>query len=159
MAKRKIAKQAAPKKAAVKKPARKPARKAAPKAAPKAAKVTRKLISSGSPWEPKMGYSRAVRVGNAVYVSGTTGLEADGYYGQAKKAIEKILAAVAPEGVRAEHCVRTRMYVVDITKWNEVADAHGEIFRDIRPATAIVQVPALIEPGMLIEIEADFVIP
>lgn len=155
MAKRKTVKKAAPKKAAVKKIARKPAKKAAAK---KVTKPRRKLISSGSPWEPKMGYSRAVRVGDTIYVSGTTGLEADGFYGQAKKAIEKILAAVAPEGVRAEHCVRTRMYVTDISKWNEVADAHGEIFKDIRPATVIVQVPALIEPAMLVEIEADFVI-
>lgn len=143
------------------KPARKPAAKAKPKAAVKTAarpaKVVRKLISSGSAWEPKMGYSRAVRVGNTIYVSGTTAGDVEGYYAQTRATIERILAAVAPEGAKAEHVVRTRMYVLDITQWEEVARAHGEIFGAIRPATAIVEVSKLIDPKLVIEIEADFV--
>jgi enamine deaminase RidA (YjgF/YER057c/UK114 family) len=146
-------------------PARKvaPAKKAAParkaaKPVRKAAKVTRKLISSGSAWEPIMGYSRAVRVGNVVHVSGTTGGDATDFYGQTKQALEKILAAVAPEGVKAEHAVRTRVFVTDISQWKEVARAHGEVFADIRPANSMVEVSALIDPTLLVEIEADFVI-
>lgn len=140
------------------KPARKPAAKAAKAKAPKRAKLVRKLISSGSAWEPKMGYSRAVRVGNAIYVSGTTAGEVDGFYAQTRASIERILAAVAPEGAKAEHVVRTRMYVTDISQWEEVARAHGEVFGTIRPATAIVEVSKLIDPKLVIEIEADFVL-
>lgn len=138
-------------------PARKPAAKAK-KPAKKAKAPARKLISSGSAWEPKMGYSRAVRVGNQIFVSGTTAGDVQGFYGQTRAAIDRLLAAVAPEGVKAAHCVRTRMFVTDISKWEDVARAHGETFGAIRPATTIVEVAKLIAPELLIEIEADFVI-
>lgn len=143
-----------------KKPA-KPVRKAAAKAKParKAAKpALRKLISSGSAWEPKMGYSRAVRVGNRIYVSGTTAGEVESLYAQTRASIERILAAVAPEGAKAKHVVRTRMFVTDISQWEEVARAHGEVFGEIRPATTIVEVSKLIDPKLRIEIEAEFVL-
>lgn len=159
--KKKVRKPAKPaaKKLMAKKAAGKKAVRPAKKSAVKASKTVRKLISSGSPWEPKMGYSRAVRVGNYVHVSGTTGADATDFYGQTKQAIEKILAAVAPEGVRAAHAVRTRVFVTDISKWEEVARAHGEIFGDIRPANTLVEVSALIDPKLLVEVEADFFVP
>ncbi len=122
----------------------------------------RTLISSGSPWEPEVGYSRAVRVGNRIYVAGTTASDETGNvvapgdaYGQAKYALARIGRALAEAGAGFEHVVRTRMFVTDISRWEEYGRAHGEVFRDIRPASAILEVKGLITPGLLIEIEAE----
>jgi enamine deaminase RidA (YjgF/YER057c/UK114 family) len=122
----------------------------------------RKLISSGSPWEPEVGYSRAVRVGNRIYVSGTTASDENGdvvapgdAYGQAKYALERIAKALNEAGASMAQVVRTRMFVTDISRWQEYGRAHGEFFRDIRPAASMIEVKALIAPGLLIEIEAD----
>ena len=123
----------------------------------------RKTASSGSKWEPKMGYSRAVRSGNTIAVSGTVGINADGKYPatlteQTRRSLAIIRAAIELLGGRIEHVVRTRMYVTDVTRWEEVANVHGEIFGEIRPATAIVQVAKLIDAEAQIEIEADAVV-
>lgn len=133
------------------------------KAKPAAKPAGRKLISSGSKWEPIIGYSRAVRVGNAVFVSGTTGRAPDGtlsadVYRQTRQTLQNILNAVAPEGVKAAHAVRTRIFMTDISKWEQAAKAHGEIFSDIRPACTMVEVSKLIDRDLVVEIEADFVI-
>jgi enamine deaminase RidA (YjgF/YER057c/UK114 family) len=124
----------------------------------------RKTASSGSAWEPKMGYSRAVRSGNTIAVSGTVGINADGKYSpsladQTRRSLAIIKAAVELLGGRIEHVIRTRMYVADVSKWEEVAQAHGEMFGEIRPATAIVEVAALIDAEAQIEIEADAIVP
>lgn len=123
----------------------------------------RRLASSGSKWEPVMGYSRAVRVGNAIAVTGTVGVNADGSYSpsmeqQARRALQIIVAAVAALGGKTEHIVRTRMFVTDVKRWEEVAKAHGQIFAAIRPATSILEVARLIDEAALIEIEADAVV-
>ncbi len=123
----------------------------------------RTLASTGSAWEPKMGYSRAVRTGNAVAVTGTVGLEADGLFSpslaaQTRRALTIIQAAIEALGGRIEDVVRTRIYVTDIARWQEVAEVHGSVFRDIRPATTMVQVARLIDDAALIEIEADAVL-
>lgn len=127
--------------------------------------MTRRLISSGGPWEDVVGYSRAVRVGNHVSVAGTTSAEPDGaIYGgddgylQAKRCFEIIERALIEAGAAMRHVVRTRMFVTDIRRWEEFSKAHGEVFRDIKPAATMVQVSALMAPGMLIEIEVDAVV-
>lgn len=125
----------------------------------------RRNISGMSPWEGKVGYSRAVRVGNVVQVAGTTATvngEVVGVvdaYQQTKVALEIIRAALAEAGARLEDVTRTRMYMTDITRWEEVGRAHGEVFAGIRPAATMVQVAALIDPLHLVEIEAEAIIP
>ena len=122
----------------------------------------RERISSGAKWESIIGYSRAVKVGTRIYVTGTTGLGEDGEivgiddaYRQAQQCLRNIESALQRLGAGLEHIVRTRMYVTDISRWEEYGRAHGEVFREIMPATAMVEVKALIDPRMLIEIEAD----
>jgi enamine deaminase RidA (YjgF/YER057c/UK114 family) len=123
----------------------------------------RRLISSGAPWEPIFGYSRAVKAGNQVFVAGTVGRNSNGSvpsgaYEQAKRALEIIGEALAEAGASPEHVVRTRIFVTDIASFDEVSRAHGEIFGAIRPATSFVQVARLVEPDYVVEIEADAVI-
>jgi len=122
--------------------------------------------SSGSKWEPIVGYSRAVRTGPFIFVSGTTASGADGNivgiddpYAQTKQILANITAALAAVGGKPEHVVRTRIYVTDITRWEDVGRAHGELFGSIRPATAMVEVARLISPEILVEIEADAYVP
>lgn len=124
----------------------------------------RQLITSGSPWESKMGYSRAVKIGNIVHVSGTTSSTADGVQGindpkrQTEVILQTIGKALADAGASFKDVVRTRIYVTDISRWQEVADAHGAVFGEIRPATAIVEVSKLINADMMVEIEAEAII-
>jgi len=121
------------------------------------------LITSGSKWEPLLGYSRAVVAGNTIYVSGTCGVEADGtvapdMYGQAKRALEIIDAALGQAGAELKDVVRTRIFTTDVSKFEEIAKAHGEAFSHVRPATTIVEVVRLVDECFLIEIEAVAVI-
>jgi len=124
----------------------------------------RKLVSSGSPFEPKIGFSRAVRVGNVVAVAGTAPIAADGgvaapgdVYGQTKRCLEIIAQAIAGAGLGLESVIRTRVMLTDVSRWEDAARAHGEVFSGIRPASTFVEVKGLINPGWLVEIEADCV--
>ncbi len=126
----------------------------------------RQVVSSEAVWEAVVGYSRAVRVGSWVSVAGTTAAaEGGGAVGgddvgaQAREALRRIVAALQQVGASPEHVVRTRMFVTDISRWEDVGRAHGEVFGAIRPATSMVEVSKLIHPALLVEIEADAVIP
>lgn len=123
----------------------------------------RMCASSGSKWEPLMGYSRAVRSGNTIAVTGCVGVNADGTYAksvgeQAARSLAIVTAAIEALGGKVEHVIRTRMYVTDVSQWEAVAKVHGSVFGEIRPATTIVEVPRLIDGDALIEIEADAII-
>jgi enamine deaminase RidA (YjgF/YER057c/UK114 family) len=123
----------------------------------------RRCASSGSKWEPKMGYSRAVRAGNLIAVTGTVGVNADGKYSsslpdQTRRSLAIIRAAIEQLGGKMENVIRTRMFVTDVSKWEQVAEVHGEVFGAIRPATSIVEVAKLIDAEAQIEIEADAVV-
>ena len=122
----------------------------------------RKKLSTGSKWEPIIGYSRAVQVGSRIYVSGTTATNASGDivgegdpYAQTVQALKNIESALTQLGASLAHVVRTRMFLTDISRWEDYGRAHGDFFKDIRPATAMVEVAKLISPKMLVEIEAD----
>lgn len=123
----------------------------------------RRCASSGSKWEPIMGYSRAVRSGSFIAVTGTVGINADGTYSpslgdQTRRSLEIIQAAIEALGGQLRHIIRTRMFVTDVSQWEQVARVHGEIFSEIRPATSILEVAKLIDKEAQIEIEADAIV-
>lgn len=128
--------------------------------------MLRRNVSSGAPWEPLVGYSRAVRVGPHVFVAGTTATDEHGDivgvgdpYRQTEQALRNIASALTSAGARLEDVVRTRIFVVDITNWEPIGRAHGAVFGEIRPACTMVEVSRLIDPDMLVEIEADALVP